>query len=183
MGGYVVDKTRETGTFTLGSLFHIDRDIKKTAMETESSRTIQDFEKKIEYTIVKGVCTKTELQGTIEDNVCVPADAQYVTTIHYQMNDMIADSWRYNVVTPDMKVDATLSVERTKCIPFGLQGGAHTQEVTAIFSAGYVNTTSSIKDPSVFNVPAICDNSTIPIQKSDGMPGSQFMEALLSNMK
>ncbi|XP_070531920.1 ependymin-related protein 1-like [Ptychodera flava] len=183
LGGYVTDKTKESGVFTVAATAHIDSDIQKVAMETARQvKIIQDYKKKIMYTIAGGNCTKTALQGTVEDDVCIPDRAKYFTTLTYFGEDLIADDYIYDIVLHGMKLTTISLVTRSSCIPMGLQGKVEAKDVKAIYSGGFFNVTLGIEDPSVFDVPAICQHAIAAKESGDSLVGSQFMEALTSDL-
>ncbi|XP_070582299.1 uncharacterized protein [Ptychodera flava] len=183
-GGYVTDKTKENAVYSRALSIHVDSDIQKLAyvgVKPKNYKLIQDYSKKLQYAIEEGMCTKSALQGTILDDVCIPERAVHVATMAHFDGELIADSYMFDTVLYDVNVSSIAVVERSLCTPFGIQGLAKAQDVKTIYSGAFFNITTTIEDPSVFDVPAIC---AVPVKESgDSIPGSQFIKALLSEFE
>ncbi|XP_070531919.1 ependymin-related protein 1-like [Ptychodera flava] len=180
-GGYVTDSKSDAGYISAYIVYHIDREMKKIAFDSQSTvgptqsnvHTLQDFDKKIQYQVEGGVCTKSALQGSIEDNACVTDRAQLQGKV--DIVGMLANSYTYTAEGIDMNV--TLTVWEKGCIPCGFNAVIHSQGAHSILNGGYFNITTGIKDPSVFDVPAAC-KGTMPFKKLQGL----FLEPVLHRL-
>ncbi|XP_070531921.1 ependymin-related protein 1-like [Ptychodera flava] len=191
MGGFYVESTKQAGLLSAAANVHSDGKNGKVAFSEEVNsgghvshvKVVQDFKKSVQYLVIDGVCTKTALPGTFDDNACIPDDAQFITTIDYGIGALQANVFLYNVVQMGSNTTAYVAVKTTDCVPIGTNNVVVSAGTTTVVSGGFVNVTLGIKDPSVFDVPASCDH-TFPIKKmQDTYPGSDYMKALIDQFK
>lgn len=95
-------------------------------------------------------------------NLCIGQDATNTgsVTLGYGNESLVVDSWRGKIQQyPILDLGYHVTVTPSMCIPVRETGGGTLGKVYMNFDATFVDFKTSIKDPSVFNVPSYCRNA------------------------
>ncbi|XP_002732744.1 ependymin-related protein 1-like [Saccoglossus kowalevskii] len=188
MGQFGGTCTRQgkSGIFTVYGPLHYDYSKEMVALEEYISageqqfkvKVIQDFNSNTQYVIMAGKCTKSDLPGSIDDT-CIPDAAEYIGTNVYGLDALTADSYTYNAQQMGANVSVGVAVTANECLPFGLTIFADQPQAETISFIGFMNVTLGIKDPSVFDIPKICDHDDIIPFKAMGNIVSDRMKRMM----
>ncbi|KAH9499991.1 hypothetical protein Btru_076119 [Bulinus truncatus] len=147
------------------------------ASQVYSLTTIDDYNKKIGYTVVDGQCFKSTLRAPLQDS-CVPCilkvhqcntlvlkpdhDALYKNAVLIGTHSFLgidADIWLLPYCSKTLTMTVRVTVSRKDCVP--LQEVLLTIADTSSLSfISMQNVTQGIVDPSIFNIPSICQQLT-----------------------
>ncbi|XP_066283519.1 ependymin-related protein 1-like isoform X2 [Branchiostoma lanceolatum] len=131
------------------SMHSFDFVSKKLAFIGQDYKIVQDYNKMMQYTIIQGHCTAVKLAAPIHN--CLPASAIVASSLDMGgPNGVVIDVYDIGKIAPEYMYKGTYSVNHDGCIPFSetlMTDGS-------IFTLAYINITSGIKDPSVFDVPS-----------------------------
>ncbi|KAL3883285.1 hypothetical protein ACJMK2_029568 [Sinanodonta woodiana] len=123
-------------------------------------KVIQDYNKKTEYVIKYGKCTKTALKSSIPR--CLPANATLVenTFLGAGFENVAVKIYRFSV----RGLEVYFTVTAYDCIPVVAiaSGYIPDKKVSVLEVLEYSGITVGVKDPSVFDIPAICQ----PVESS-----------------
>ena len=103
------------------------------------------------------MCQKSKLRADMP-RMCIPKTAKYLSTVILgaASDTLKADNW-----APDNESNITITVTRSQCIFVSELVYSAVPGVGAgylVTSVALFNTTLDIRDPSVFDIPAICNN-------------------------
>ncbi|XP_002732738.1 ependymin-related protein 2-like [Saccoglossus kowalevskii] len=122
---------------------------------------IQDYNSNTQYVVQAGKCTKSDLPGSIE-NTCVPDYAVYGGRLVYGLNAALEiDMYSFEGQQLGTNYSVQVLVTSKECLYFAQNTFIDSPQVDIIMNSGYTNTTLGIKDPSVFDVPKICDHGDV----------------------
>lgn len=148
---------------TLGALYlHVDSAKKVIVSEGGLTvdgygfqlKAIQDYEKGTEYDIVNGNCTTKRL-GPWKSK-CIPDNAVVVQDTYLGAGFEKVAVKTYLYTENGLQVYSTVTANG--CIPIAsVQSGTTLEGVPTVTAAEFSGITRGVKDPSVFNIPAICN--------------------------
>ncbi|CAH1274169.1 EPDR1 [Branchiostoma lanceolatum] len=127
-----------------------DYDKMKVALVGDNFRIVEDYNKGVSYSIVSDQCTTSKLTNSLFN--CIPANATFLGSYQYggpkglKVNDYSIDSFAPGLI-------GRISFTADSCLPVleTVVNGGNDPYIDAI---GFVNIVTSIKDPSVFDVPS-----------------------------
>ncbi|BFZ15864.1 hypothetical protein BsWGS_18903 [Bradybaena similaris] len=159
----------------ISSIIHVDYRrkmiVNEMSITNDSTNTvltsIEDFNKRITYTIVGMYCVISNLTVSMGGN-CVPENAGYLSTINIAR--VPSDIWFLN----NNGSTARLTVSQSGCVPIQ-EVGVTLGDVSYLNIINVQNVTAGIADPTIFNVPQICNQTAIqhrthPFAKILSMP-------------
>ncbi|XP_066283520.1 ependymin-related protein 1-like isoform X3 [Branchiostoma lanceolatum] len=136
---------------TTAFMHSVDLVNKKVAYVGQGFKMMQDYNKMMQYTISHGFCTTGKLTTQIHN--CMPANATIATSLDMGgPKGVTLDVYDIEKISPGpgLLFKGTLTFNRDGCIPFS----ETLMTEGSIATLGYINITSGIKDPSVFDVPS-----------------------------
>ncbi|XP_070532956.1 ependymin-related protein 1-like [Ptychodera flava] len=160
-GGYL-ESSGETGPISEEALVHHDRNrsIQVTVYNegrVDEYRVIRDYIANEEYTVVNETsCTRSYLPGTFEDGYCVPAYARHNGVHVYGINGLYTNVYTYELSYGDVDIKQSVIVTSDDCVPLAAVYTETNPSKSQFRSIGFYNLTTEIKDPSVFDIPAMC---------------------------
>ncbi|CAG2209530.1 ependymin-related protein 2-like [Mytilus edulis] len=119
---------------------------------TSEMFVLQDYGRKMQYVVEKGVCTKSAMQDPFTFN-CVPSNATVVmkTTVGSDHTPGTIFKIPFGSIG-----DGYLTITDSGCIPVLYQVTANINGMQTMESVGIYDVKQGIKDMSVFTVPDIC---------------------------
>ncbi|KAL3876400.1 hypothetical protein ACJMK2_034249 [Sinanodonta woodiana] len=117
-------------------------------------KAIQDYMKGTEYDIVNGKCT-TKSIGPWKSR-CIPDDAQIVQNTYIGAGSEKVAVKTYLYMEDGLQVYSTVTAR--DCVPImSVQSGVTSKGVSTVTASEFSGITKGVKDPSIFNIPAICN--------------------------
>ncbi|ESO87154.1 hypothetical protein LOTGIDRAFT_154656 [Lottia gigantea] len=123
---------------------------------TVKVKVIMDFKAGTEYIISGNHCSKKVISHTSRTR-CVPDNAKFEGS-HFGgsgNNKVMFNSYSYQAAN----VTAHFSMTNPGCVPVSQIIYGSTNGVQYFVSQNFYDITPGVKDPTVFNVPSICDNA------------------------
>ncbi|KAL3876401.1 hypothetical protein ACJMK2_034250 [Sinanodonta woodiana] len=116
-------------------------------------KAIQDYDKGTEYDIIDNKCTTKSL-GPWKSR-CIPDDAQVVQNTYVGAGSEKVAVKTYLYMEDGLQVYSTVTAR--DCVPImSVQSGVTSKGVSTVTVSEFSGITQGVKDPSVFNIPAIC---------------------------
>ncbi|KAL3876393.1 hypothetical protein ACJMK2_034243 [Sinanodonta woodiana] len=150
-----------------GLMLHLNNTGKIIAIEEDlfvddheiKLKIIQDYNRGTEYMIMDGKCTKKTLEPWKPK--CIPDDAQVVQNTYFGAGSAMLAVKTYSFMEKGLQVYATATV--SGCIPIvEVMSGTTAEGVSTVDVVEFSGITLGIKDPSVFNIPSICNSESVP---------------------
>ena len=112
----------------------------------------------------KSKCYKMKTKSPMQQ-YCIPKNAKHTTELVFGAADdtLKGESWQFNIDNSAMKGQVATTVTTKDCIPIGELIFGKANNVGFMANIGFFNTTLNIRDPSVFKVPASCDDMDLSI--------------------
>ncbi|XP_070532955.1 uncharacterized protein [Ptychodera flava] len=163
-GGYQ-ESSGETGPISEAVLVHYDHDRSRQVTQQsvneegqkDEYRVIRDYIASEQYVIVnEKSCSRSHLPGTYDDSYCIPADATDIGVAVFGMDGLYTNVYYFELTVGDTDIKEYVTVTSDDCVPVAAQYIQTSPYKSQFRSMGFYNLTSQFKDPSVFDIPAMC---------------------------
>ncbi|XP_070532952.1 ependymin-related protein 1-like [Ptychodera flava] len=175
-GGYYQDGSGG-GVITGLTRVHYDFYAEKIATVDFDNRIINDFNTSTQYIIVKEEhCWKAELPGTYDDFTCIPDNAIDLGPLVLGIDVLYGRTYGVQTTFEDTNVTQYVTVTEDDCVTVVVDYISNGPETTQIQCIGFYDFTLGFKDPSVFDVPEICNGVETVAAKDAPKLGSHIMQ-------
>lgn len=116
---------------------------------------LQDFSTGTQYVVTGGHCEKMPISQSAFPMQCVPTNATVAFTSFVGGGAAKIATTTYHIVYPGVG-EGFLTMTDTGCYPVTYEVSGNVQGVSFLQAVAIYGVTEGIKDPSIFNIPAVC---------------------------
>lgn len=119
--------------------------------------TLQLYDQNVQYVVQNNTCTRSKLPAWNNRN-CIPDNATMGSPYRLGLNQsLMVTDYSYTLDTEQV----VITVTNDMCVPVVEQIYGQVQGASLISAFGVEGVTTGIKDPSVFNIPDVCQKDRL----------------------
>ncbi|KAL5017937.1 hypothetical protein ScPMuIL_003659 [Solemya velum] len=132
-----------------------------------SLTTLEDYSQGMQYIVMDDKCKKLKLNRTFPEG-CIPDSAKELGTYHLGAGSNTLDATSYYMKRGEL--ETMISVTKEGCIPLGEDTFGRFKRRSVLQTVSFANISPGIQDPSVFDVPAACQQDVSEDLESERVP-------------